>query len=214
MNIHWKDWCWSWSSNTLAIWCKEPTHWKRPWCWERLRTEEKRATEDEWVGWHQWFNGHEFEQTLGDSEGQGRLVCCSPWGCKESDTTEQLNNKEKDKYAQYHLPCGLKKKQTQRNREEKSSYQGEIGWWSGNDETKWGECPCHPKVITKRLGPDFRKTDICKQRTDRQSSTATFWKGRKFKRTGKHSWTGFYLYSSLFPPTPPPALLRYYWKQL
>ena len=35
--IHWKDWCWSWSSNTLATWCNEPTHWKRPWCWERLR---------------------------------------------------------------------------------------------------------------------------------------------------------------------------------
>ena len=37
LNIHWKDWCWSWSSNTLATWCKELTHWKRPWCWERLR---------------------------------------------------------------------------------------------------------------------------------------------------------------------------------
>ena len=37
LNIHWKDWCWSQSSNTLAIWCKEPTHWRRPWCWERLR---------------------------------------------------------------------------------------------------------------------------------------------------------------------------------
>ena len=36
LNIHWRDWCWS--CNTLAIWCKEPTHWKRPWCWERLRT--------------------------------------------------------------------------------------------------------------------------------------------------------------------------------
>ena len=36
LNIHWKDWCWS--CNTLAIWCKEPTHWKRSWCWERLRT--------------------------------------------------------------------------------------------------------------------------------------------------------------------------------
>ena len=35
--IHWKDWCWNWSSNTLATWCKEPTHWKRPWCWERLK---------------------------------------------------------------------------------------------------------------------------------------------------------------------------------
>ena len=37
LNIHWKDWCWKWSSNTLATWCKELTHWKRPWCWERLK---------------------------------------------------------------------------------------------------------------------------------------------------------------------------------
>ena len=37
---------------------------------------------------------HEFEQTLGDNEGQGSLVCCSPWGCKESDETEQLNNND------------------------------------------------------------------------------------------------------------------------
>ena len=37
LNIHWKDWSWSWSSNTLATWCKELTHWKRLWCWERLR---------------------------------------------------------------------------------------------------------------------------------------------------------------------------------
>ena len=34
---HWKDWCWSWNSNTLATWCEELTHWKRPWCWERLK---------------------------------------------------------------------------------------------------------------------------------------------------------------------------------
>ena len=44
--------------------------------------QEKRATEDEMAGWHHWLNGHEFEQTLGDSEGQGSLVCCSPWGRK------------------------------------------------------------------------------------------------------------------------------------
>ena len=37
LTIHWKDWCWSWSSNTLATWCKELTHWKRPWCCERLK---------------------------------------------------------------------------------------------------------------------------------------------------------------------------------
>ena len=44
-------------------------------------------TEDEMVGWHHRLNGHEFEQALGDSEGQGSLVCCSPGGLKESDTT-------------------------------------------------------------------------------------------------------------------------------
>ena len=49
-------------------------------------------TEDEMVGWHHRLNEHEFEQTPGDSEGQESLVCCSPWGCKELDTTEQLNN--------------------------------------------------------------------------------------------------------------------------
>ena len=43
-------------------------------------------------GWHHQLNGHEFEQALGDGEGQGSLACCSPWGCKESDMTEQLNN--------------------------------------------------------------------------------------------------------------------------
>ena len=48
-------------------------------------------TEDEIVGWHHRFNGHEFQQTPGDGEGQGSLVCCSPWGRKESDTTERLN---------------------------------------------------------------------------------------------------------------------------
>ena len=49
-------------------------------------------TEDEMVGWHHRLNGHEFEQAAGDGEGQGSLACCSPWGCKELDTAEQLNN--------------------------------------------------------------------------------------------------------------------------
>ena len=48
LNIHWKDWCWSWNSNTLAAWRQEPTHWKRPWCWGRLKAEgEDRG----WGGW-------------------------------------------------------------------------------------------------------------------------------------------------------------------
>ena len=51
-------------------------------------------TEDEMVGWHHQCNGQEFEQTLGDSEGQGSMVCCSLWGGRKSDTTWQLNNKQ------------------------------------------------------------------------------------------------------------------------
>ena len=50
LNIHWKDWCWSWNSNTLATWCEELTHWKRPWCWERL----KAVGEGDDRGWDGW----------------------------------------------------------------------------------------------------------------------------------------------------------------
>ena len=57
------------------------------------RQEEKGTTEDEMVGWHHRLNGHEFEQALGDGEEQRGLVCFSPWGLKESDPTEWLNNK-------------------------------------------------------------------------------------------------------------------------
>ena len=89
--IHWKDWCWSWSFNTLVTWNEELTHWERPWCWERLKVREKGMTEDEMVGWHHWLDGHEFEQAPGDGEGQGSLPCCSPWGCKELDMNERLN---------------------------------------------------------------------------------------------------------------------------
>ena len=49
-------------------------------------------TEDKMDGWHHQLNAREFEQTLGDGEGQGSLACCSPWGCRESDLTQQLNN--------------------------------------------------------------------------------------------------------------------------
>ena len=68
---YWRDWCWSWSSNTLAIWCEELTYWKRPWCWERLRAGGEGVTEDETVRWHHWLDGQEFEQTPGDTEGHG-----------------------------------------------------------------------------------------------------------------------------------------------
>ena len=59
---------------------------------EKLRQEEKGTTEDEVVQWHHQLKEHEFEQTLGDGEGQGSLVCCSLWGCKTLNMTEWLNN--------------------------------------------------------------------------------------------------------------------------
>ena len=51
LGVHWKDWCWSWHSNTLDTWCKELTHWKRPWCWERL----KARGEGDSIGWDGWM---------------------------------------------------------------------------------------------------------------------------------------------------------------
>ena len=65
--------------------------WKDPvsgkdWGWE-----EKGTTEDEMVGWHHWLNGHRFGWTLGVGDGQGGLVCCGSWSCKESPMSEQLN---------------------------------------------------------------------------------------------------------------------------
>ena len=55
------------------------------------RQEEKEMTEDEMAGWHYWLNRHAFERALGVGDGQKNLMWCSPWGCKESDTTEWLN---------------------------------------------------------------------------------------------------------------------------
>ena len=51
LEYHWKDWCWSWSSNNLATWCKELTHWKRHWCWGRLKT----GGEGDDKGWDGWM---------------------------------------------------------------------------------------------------------------------------------------------------------------
>ena len=80
-------------AEALILWppdAKSWLIWKDPdagkdWRWEKVMTEVKM------VGWHHWLDGHEFEQALGDGDGQGSLACCSPWGRKESDTTEWLN---------------------------------------------------------------------------------------------------------------------------
>ena len=78
----------------LILWPPDAKNWliwKDPDAGYDWRQEEKGMTEDEMVGWHHWLSGHEFEQALGDDERQGSLACCGPWGCKELDTSKQLN---------------------------------------------------------------------------------------------------------------------------
>ena len=103
LNIHCKDWCWSWSSNTLATWCKESTPWKRPWFWERLRAGGEEEDRMRWLDIitdsrdmslsklqerkHQSKDSQKTYLTKGDSGGQRSLECCSPWSHKESDMT-------------------------------------------------------------------------------------------------------------------------------
>ena len=91
------SWTFIWRTDaeveTPILWPPDVKNWligKDPeplkdWRWE------KGMTEEEMVGWHHRLNGHEFEWTPGVGDGQGGLACCSSWGCKKSDTTEQLN---------------------------------------------------------------------------------------------------------------------------
>ena len=79
---------------TPILWPPDAKNWlisKDPDDGKDCRWEEKGKTEDEMVGWHHQLNGHEYEWTPGVGDGQGGLACCSPWGRKESDTTERLN---------------------------------------------------------------------------------------------------------------------------
>ena len=81
-------------AETPILWPPDAKSWligKDPGAGRDWRQEEKGMTEDEMAGWHRWLKGHEFEQTLGVCDGQGGLVCCTSWGCKELDTTEWLN---------------------------------------------------------------------------------------------------------------------------
>ena len=77
------------------LWPPDAKSWltgKDPDAGKDWRQEEKGAAEDEMVGWYQRLNRHEFEQAPGDGKAQGSLLCCNPWGHKESDTTDRLNN--------------------------------------------------------------------------------------------------------------------------
>ena len=83
LNIYWKNW--SWSSSTLATWCEELTHWKRPWCWERLRAGREEGDRG-WDGWMASLTQWTWVCTNSrDSEGQGSLASCRPWDYKGLD---------------------------------------------------------------------------------------------------------------------------------
>ena len=78
-------------AETPVLWPPDAKNWllgKNHDAGKDWRQEEKGTTEDEMVGWHHQLDGHEFEQAPGAGDGQGSLACCSPWGCKESDTTD------------------------------------------------------------------------------------------------------------------------------
>ena len=94
------DQSWVFTGRTIAetetpiLWPPDVKNWligKDPDAGKDWRQEEKGMTEDEMVGWHHLLNGHELEQTPGIGDGQGSLLCWSPWGCKESEMTEWLN---------------------------------------------------------------------------------------------------------------------------
>ena len=96
LSVHWRDWCWSWNSNTF--WPPHAKSWligKDPDAGKDWGQKEERVSEGEITGWYHRSNEHELGQTPGDGEGQGGLACCSPRGHKESDMTGWLNNNNK-----------------------------------------------------------------------------------------------------------------------
>ena len=115
---------------------EELTHWKRPWCWGRL----KAGGEGDDRGWDGWMASPTpwtwVEQALGDSEEQGSLVCCGPWGHIESDTTERLNNNNRDKWWGCQQQFRILEQRTKRARDrvrQKSDYESIDGALRGLD---------------------------------------------------------------------------------
>ena len=116
LGVLWKDWLVSYLVHSLSrVQLCDPMKAETPILWpphvkswligkdsdagRDWGQEEKGTTEDQMAGWHHWLDGHEFGWTPGDGEGQGGLACCASWGRKESDTTEQLNWTELNKWV-------------------------------------------------------------------------------------------------------------------
>ena len=109
-----QSWMFTWRTDAEAetpiLWPPDVKNWLtgkntdsgKDWKWEK-----KGTTEDEMVGWHHQPDGHEFEQDLGVGNGKGRLACCSPWDCKELNTTEQLNWTELNWLLDFEIFCNI-----------------------------------------------------------------------------------------------------------
>ena len=100
LHIHWKDWCWSWSSNTLATWYEVPTYWKRPWCWERLRARDEGVDRgrDGWIACiSMGLSLSKLQETVKDREAWCPAVHeVTNSGTWLSDWTELRNTKKKN----------------------------------------------------------------------------------------------------------------------
>ena len=128
-------------AETPIFWLTDAKNWligKDPDAGKDWGQEEKGMREDEMVGCHHQLNGHESEQAPGVADGQGGLVCCSPWCCKESDTTERLNWTELIRVESkiWHKWTGLW------NRNGMLDIKNRLavahGWWCGGTEWEFG----------------------------------------------------------------------------
>ena len=108
-NIHWEDWCWSGSSNTLATWYEESTYWKRPLMLGKIEGRRRRRRQKIRRLDCITDSTDMSLNKLGAGDGQGGLACCGSWGRKESDTTERLNNNKNKSKKQYFSEKQFKK---------------------------------------------------------------------------------------------------------
>ena len=119
---------------------------------EKIEGRRRMRWQDEMVGWHHWLNAYEFEQTPGDSEGQGSLTGCSPWGCKELDMTWWLKN---NKQLQSCLPVSVRVPLVQSGTYQifnKHSVFNSATWRNGPEGKNWAP-PLHYYTTPPTLWP-------------------------------------------------------------
>ena len=144
LNIHWKDWCWSWNPNTVATWCEELTHWKRPLCWEWLKAEGE-GDDRGWDGWmasltqwiRVWVSSGSWWWTgkPGILQSMGLQRVGQDWGTVLN--WNELNWKNEHKW-------GKNTNQTELGKGTRNRGENKIIWWKGkfvqNEYSKFHMC--------------------------------------------------------------------------